>query len=439
MKKYFLNILIFSISLIAILLIIFYKFIITLAFFSAIVLLLPPLIWSIKTRFVTLISICSIAFLTQIITLPFFYLNADDFLWGNIKPFRFSVYEAISILINVTIFLLSLIIFFKYLYKFTFFGGSVILEKNKIKTVFRNLNLKYLSDNSNSKNTHIYITLFILLIMFLVPLNLWMFSQGVSIVGVQPPQLPYHLSGVLHYFTKFLIPLTLAYLYSKTRRNLFTMVILVLYGLLLGLTSISRSSLMFILLPILYFSLYDLRKWQFIFVCFFSLIAFAMVTEIRNYVYILNGSVIAGNFSNSLFIILLEMVTDPKSKIFEITSIFKVIITIFNRIDGFDNLVMSEYYDIYKVNSPIDLILGQVWHGFSTVDLDLHHIQWQGNILPDGFVNGGGLFSNIVILGNASLWWIILCALMVSAILIFLEKGVIRLKKNINCRNNIVI
>ncbi len=87
---------------------------------------------------------------------------------------------------------------------------------------------------------------------------------------------------------------------------------------------------------------------------------------------------------------------------------------------------MSQFYDPYAAIGPWGMFLGMIWQGFTEIDLDLHHLQWQGNVLPVGFVNGGGLLSTVVIIGNANLLWILAIALLAACILIILEKSVNR-------------
>ena len=50
-------------------------------------------------------------------------------------------------------------------------------------------------------------------------------------------------------------------------------------------------------------------------------------------------------------------------------------------------------------------------------------MEWQGSVPPDGFFYGGVLLSNVVILGNANLLWIIASAFVVSSTLVLLEKS----------------
>ncbi len=403
-----------------------------LAWWMAIALLLPPLLWAFKTRYVALITICSIAFATQFITLPFFYLDREEFAWGHVKPFGFTALEAFPMLAKVSVFLLVLIIFFRLFYRISFIGGSLCklatsLPATSASTVLDRKHQKINIGLSPHRKSGLYLLLIILIIAALVPLNLWMFSQGIGIVGVEPPHLPYRLSGILHYFTKYITPLALTYFYFKTMRGWLPMLLLLSYAWVLGLTSLSRSSLMFVLLPVLYFAWLDRRRLILVVAGFGASIGYSFVSLARTFVYFVSAGKSGGKFDTGIGAICLSIISDPESRILEISSILRILGDIFGRIDGFSNLVMSQYYNSYKVIGPWGMVLDMFWQGLAPMDLDLHHIQWQGNVLPEGFVNGGGLLSTAVILGNAGLWWITIGALVAAALLVVLEKSAIRL------------
>jgi hypothetical protein len=384
-----------------------------LAWWMAIVLLLPPLILAFKTRSVALITICSVTFATQFLTLPLFYLNKKEFAWGHVKPFEFTALEAFPMLGKVSLFLFVLIIFFT-LFNKILFNGRV---PRKYQPIHSGLNNK----------SDLYVFLIILLIAGLVPLNLWMFSQGISLVGIEPPRLPYRLSGILHYFTKYFSVLVLVYLYYKTKRGWLPMLLLLAYAWLLGLSSVSRSSLMFVLLPVLYMAYLDRRRLMFVVTVFGTLIGFVYVSSARRFVYAISNGKSEMNPDAEMGSIIYSITTATEGKIFDPIYIFRIFVGIFSRIEGFFNLVMSQYYDSYKVSGPLDIIISMVWLEFSSVDVDLHHLQWQGNVLPEGYFNGGSLLSGAVILGNAGFLWTVLYALVAATSLFILEKSVNRL------------
>ena len=403
-----------------------------LAWWMALVLLLPPLLWALKTRYIALITICSLAFVTQFITLPNFYLVRDEFAWGHVKPFGFTALEAFPMLAKVSVFLFALIIFFRLFYRIRFIGGSsrklaTSLSVTSASTILDRNHQQINIISKPHRKSGLYLFLLILVIAALAPLNLWMFSQGISIVGVAPPQLPYRLSGILHYFTKYIAPLALAYFYFRTKRGWLPMLLLLSYAWVLGLSSISRSSLIFVMLPVLYLAWLDRRQLMLAVASLGALIGFAFVSTSRDFVYTVSAGISGGNFDAGIGAIFFSIITDHEIKIFEIYSIFRTIVNVFGRIDGFDNLVMSQYYNLYEVIEPLGMVLGMLWQGLAPIDLDLHHIQWQGNVLIEGFFNGGGLLSNAVILGNAGLWWIVISASGVAALLATFEKSAIRL------------
>src|SRR5260221_2514209 len=107
-----------------------------LAWWIAIALLLPPLLWALKTRYVVLITICSIAFATQFATVPFFYVNRENFAWGHVKPFGFTAWEAFPILGKVSLFLFALVVFFRWFYPISLFGGSLRKLRSRMSRRF---------------------------------------------------------------------------------------------------------------------------------------------------------------------------------------------------------------------------------------------------------------------------------------------------------------
>lgn len=273
-----------------------------------------------------------------------------------------------------------------------------------------------------SRHSRIYGALIVLVISVVAPLNLWMFSQGISMVGVEPPRLPYRLSGILHYLTVFVVPLLLGFLYWKTKRSVFLTMILLYYSWVLGLTSISRFALIMVMLPVLAFAWLERRRWLLTFAGLGTVIGFAMVTSARNFVYIVTAGKVEAATGNSILTIIGNILTEPDSSIRETAFLLKTLVDIFERIEGFGNLVMSKFYDPNAALGPLGFLLRMIWRPFADIDLDTHHLQWQGNVLPEGLFNGGSLLSNAVILGNASLLWVVASALVAAGILVLLEK-----------------
>ena len=405
-----------------------------LAWWMAILILLPPLLWALKTRYLTLKIICFLAFITQIVTLPFFYFNREafTFVWGHVKPFGFTAVEALPMLSKVMLFLVCLIIFFKMLHRLHLFDRSSNPHSARFRLPsVQSKAMSFLAEKAHffkpSRYSRFFGLLIVIIISVATPMNLWMFSQGISMVGVDPPNLPYRLSGILHYFAVFMVPLLLGILYWKSKQSFFLTMILFCYSWILGFTSISRFALIIVMLPIFTSAWLERRFLLLTFVGLGTVVGFAMVSSERRFVHIVTDGKAGADTGDGILTIITNILTEPDSPISDINFFLNTFVSIFDRIDGFGNLVMSNFYDPHAVLSPTGFLLRMIWRHFAPLDVDLHHIQWQGNILPIGFYNGGALLSNTIIIGNASLIWIVASALVTAGILVLLEKSAYRI------------
>ena len=398
------------------------------AWWMVIFLLLPPLIWALNTSYVALKTICLIAFTAQFVTVPIFYMDRDTFSWGHVKPFGFTAIEALPMLSKVALFLVFLIVFFKVLYDLPISGCTAQRRSKKFQSSATQLTLwAVIVENTHSlkpgRNAWIYVGLIFLVISVATVINLWMFSQGISIVGVEPPRLPYRLSGILHYLTRYIIPLLLGYLFWKTKRGFFPTAVLMGYGLILGVSSVSRSALAYVMLPVLLAAWCDKRWALLIFTSLGTTIGFSLVSFARNFVYIVIDGKTGALNDTDVLCILINVLLDPDSPLGEVDFLLRAVVGIFNRMDGFENMVMSHFYDPNAVLEPVKLLLGMIWRPLAPIDNALHSIQWQGSVPPEGFFCGGVLLSNVVILGNANLMWVIASAVVVACTLVLLEKS----------------
>jgi hypothetical protein len=396
-----------------------------LAWWFAIVLLLPPFLWAIKTPYVALKTICGVSFLTQIVTMPFFYLYRDNFAWGHVKPFHFTAWESIPMLAKVSLFLFSLVLSFKLLYPISLFGGGGKFKSSiplRVATQDR-LNIYSGYNLIQNKKTWLFSILIILLIAVLIPLNLWSYSQGIGLTGIEPPALPYRLSGILFYLTKYITPALIGYFYFKTKRSWLLMLIILTYAWVLGLSSISKGAVLFVMFPVLTLAWLDKRKIMFGIAFIGTMIGISVASGARSYVYVVTAGKVGADSSFSIFQLIFNLFTDPDGAMWEIDFLPKIINGVLARIEGFENLVMAQYYDPNATIGALGFILRMAGLGGAYFDIDAHMIQWQGNVLPEGFFNGGALLSNAVILGNDGPWWIVLSAIVTSLFLVILEKN----------------
>ncbi len=394
------------------------------AWWLANILILPGLLLALKSKFFSLKTICLISFITQFVTVPTLFLTRDNFKWASTSSFGFTAMECLPIFFKVGVFLLILVMWFHILSRVSFFSISVrnnsMFDGNPQTEKFID---KYLK---KSKHPDAYALLILLIIVLLIPINIWMFSKGISLTGVEAPHLPYKLSGILHYSTHYLIPMLLGYLYSKTRHGHFISMLMYGYGTFLGVSQISRSALVMIMLPVLVITYFN-KKWiAFSLYTVFVGIGYFLITFAREVI----GISVNGYNAANTDIGVINLISEAGNYIkwFE-PALYLNFLGILGRVESFDNLVMANHYDPNAVDSAFDFVLRMIWRGLAPIDVDAHHIQWQGNVLLQGTYNGGALLSNMLIVSNDNLFWIVVYAFIVAAILLILEKNLQYLSK----------
>jgi hypothetical protein len=387
------------------------------SYFFTFILFYPPFLLSLNTNLIYLKLITFLSFITQLITVPLFFIFKDDFSFIDIKPFKYTSIDTLNLLMKPALFIYFICIF-------SILFSSVIKNNINVRKIPCNNFVFKDKIHQRIQSKGIYSIILLIIVITLIPLHVWMFSNSVGMVGVNPPSLPFKISGILHYFTKLFIPLIIGYLYYKSNKNYFISFVLLLYGILLGLTTLSRSSFLMISVTMLIFSFIDNKKLKIIILSFGTIVGASVITVIRDTIYSLFGNEVVANTSGGVSQVLINLFENTDIQIFNGTFLLKNFQGIFGRIEGFGNLIMANYYDLTKVGKPIQFITLLIWHGISPLNTDLHHIQWQGNTLPEGFYNGGAILSNSVIVGNFNLFLLILSSLVVVFMLYLMEKNI---------------
>jgi hypothetical protein len=210
--------------------------------------------------------------------------------------------------------------------------------------------------------------------------------MGIGITGAEPPRLPYRLSGILFYFTRIVIPLVLISLYLRTRcQSLLLVVILGLYSIFLGVSTVSRAMVFVLILPLLVFALLD-RRW----------ILMGMAT-----VFLSTGLALT-TFSREIVFIVIENVSALYVKLGVVRTMLRTAQTltwdqvllivpgIVGRLESFESLWLSSNVD------PSSLGGGRaVWIkalDWQLIDFghDAVHLEFLGYTVPTGFYNVSG-------------------------------------------------
>jgi hypothetical protein len=365
--------------------------------------LLPAMLASLLIRSVVLRFFIAITFFTQFLGVPWFILKMDEYTysgWSAVKDFNFTISEFFYVYLSISIFLLLIICFFATI--------SIILPLPSLNTTITSYPKKQKVANANSKFYSFVIAIFIII---LTPLNLWMFDIGISLVGIQPPSLPFKLSGGLHYFTKYFVPFLIFYLYNKTSRKFLPASLVMAYALILGTSQISRSATVFILMPVIFFAIMDNRRILLVITSLWGLFCVQVAGLMRNVVYVSQGAGVRVTADTAGIV---EKVHSLVTTQFEHIDLLTMAFGIIGRIESPQGLVLGHQFSPEAIGGVSVIIKRFFYQGWVVIDHDAYHLEWIATTLPQGFVSGGGFFGDILPILNSGIPYFVLFALITA-------------------------
>lgn len=355
-----------------------------------------PFYLSLSLEFNSIKYFCGYIFICLMIGIPnFFVKNKISSFTIGVNWFDYSIKESIPSAFYISLFLFISIIITLFIQKF------IVLKKlNNQKIIFKR---KYSMRSP-------YLIYLILLIIPMIFLNLWMFENSIAMTGVEQKYLPFKLNGILYYLVRIVTPILSLYFYSKTNKNFFITLILLIFGIFSSIVSMSRLPGALIISAICYFT-YINKNYILLFLSSLSLgISFALSSLMRDFYQIASeyGTYIF-QFNEFTIFDFITKLNDLDGNI--LSTFFSGITNTFLRIESFRSIIQSSNYDLNNV-SGVDgpNIISRLFSYNNKIDIDAHHIEWQGYILPKGLYHGPSLFGDVVILTKENNWiiWFIL-------------------------------
>lgn len=405
----------------------------TLAWFIMFFFLLPCLIFVQRVPFLSIKVVVWFVLVTQSVTLPLFYLRAEDYEFQAHRPYNFTGLESLQIfiplgLLSFTLVLISFVFSKLHIIKnyIRFFQNhNNILSKSK-----NNFNDTYLLTYSPTRGyrSHILAPLGIVaIVMIMIPVNSWMFTMGIGLAGVAPPQLPYKLSGALFYLAKFLIPLILIILYTQSnRKSYFIILVLGVYSIFLGLSTVSRGAALSVLIAPIAFSLIDKRMGLLVISIIFASVSLLLASLARNALFIVESGFSTADLSLGLigtFFFALRGVDFVNSLL--------ILPSIVGRFEGFQNLFMSSQFNPDAIGGTLEIFLKLIDHRLIHFDHDAMHLEMRGHTVPYGFYMGlSGFFGSAVSAINTNILYIPLFSLLAVLCLLLQELLIYRITNN---------
>ena len=427
-----------SIVLISALMILYEELNAMIAWWTTIILLFPFLYITSKGKYISPKVLALIVFITQFVSVPFFYLNRNEYNMGHIHPYLFEPIEVWPMLSKVSLFMLFFII--------SIYLISGIYKKYKTEiysTKFYNIKISQNISNDNNIIKRKFKIFFYLLLMVGISIKIWMYSNSIGLTGIDSPKLPYKLTGILFYVSLFIIPILIFYSYWKmgpSNRNFISVIILTIFAIINGITSVSKGAGLISIAPAILFALYEKKFLLFTISAIGALIGASMASAARFIVYVIDANnKSSADVTASVWNLVLEVLNGKDFNLGNSNFLLETFLTLVNRVEGYSNLVFANDYDLSVVTDIYKYMTNIILPNFYEVNADSHHMQWQGNTLPEGFYNGGSLLTNVVILGNINILLLIWLSFITALYLLIVEISVIGVLKKYNLNKLIAI
>jgi hypothetical protein len=346
----------------------------------------------------------SFSLFSLIFFLPFFLSIFGFFFYFNINVFstlenRVSYSNFYNIFLILTLFFLFIAI------QINIFRVLLITTKDVYMP-------RYSHDISRSIATVHYkntLFLFLLISLLYIIIQYFSFEFKIGLTGIEPIRLPFKLTGLLFYLTKFILPIFLAFAYFKLPHNLFVTLVLFMVALFVGITSASRGVFLLLIAPALISFTTSKQKYKILMLYFAVLVGFLLITNSKLLIYNnVGGMVVSTDLTIwELFFESIEMLfnADFMQQAFRIARVFEPIESL---------LLASGYQASSVVDGELGIFYRVIYSGFFPIDNDSHHLQWVGFVPPEGFVFTGRIVSTAIILFNNNFILFFLLTLWVS-------------------------
>ena len=393
-----------------------------------VILCLLPAMWvALSTAYLSLKIFCTTLLITQVITVPLFYLQADRYTFGGHRPFGFTALETLPIFLLLGLFLWLTASLVKLSQRVI--GRPVPWSETRQLMGGSGL-LRALQPVRTQRQTPFVIGIFLLMAISL-PVKLWMFDMGIGIVGTPPPSLPYRLSGILTYLFGYIVPLAIGYCFIKTKRDSLLLALLIsVYALLIGASATSKGVVLLTTAPIVAFAWRD-RRWAIMGIsgllsCFGVMIASAS----REIVHVADG-LTTGSFTE------LGLLGTLFETLARLEWSWELLLYIFSdiagRVEGFQGLLLASQFNPEAVGGSWEILIKSINSGWADIGHDAMHLESLGYTIPKGFYNvAASLNAWMLMASNRNFFWVLPFAIYATVTFVILEKLFMRAARKYN-------
>jgi len=382
-----------------------------------VILCLLPVMWAaLQTSYLSLKIFCATALITETITVPMFYLQADRYAFGEHRPFGFTVLEAVPVFLILGLFLWLVV----YLVKLSegVIGRPVQWTDTRAPTASAGR-----AGDSARRQMPFFIGILLLMAISL-PVKFWMFDMGIGIVGTPPPGLPFRLSGILFYLFNYIVPMIIGYFYLNTKRNSLLLALLVLvYAILIGLTSSSKGVVLLTTAPIIAFAWLD-RRWTILSLSGFIAGFGVIIASVSRQIVHISDGLMTWSYTNLGTI---ETLRETLLRLEMSANMLFIFSDITKRVESFQGLLLSSQFNPDAVGGVWKLLLKAINNSWADLGHDAIHMEYLGYTIPIGFYGvAASLNSWMLMAVNKNLWMVLPFVIYTALTLIILEKNLMR-------------
>lgn len=272
-----------------------------------------------KNRLLTYISIFAVA--GHGIGSIFFFINHKNYTYSGfsaIKDYDFN--------------LVSFYWFYARVLLLFFLTAYLVKRKSYFTSCIPRNEVEF---HSRVSTSHTIILVFFIFAFF-IPLYVTLFAVGVGIQGVEIVNLPFKLTGLIYYGRLVLFPVFIFYLYKKAGSSTFSMISIIVFAFVAGVTSASRMAFLMSSLPVVFDAVNNLKKTRSLLILLFIFVGVQTVSLAREFLYFGSEKDLIFIFTNAITLLFSS----------ESDSLITVFGYIMNRFYGAQDIVLASQHSL---------------------------------------------------------------------------------------------
>jgi len=228
-------------------------------------------------------------------------------------------------------------------------------------------------------------------VLFLVPLNIYMSANNIGTLGLLNDPLPYRLTGIMYYTRLYFGPLLILVLFGKSSRSWMLVSVILGYAVFAGLSSASRTVFLVSMFSVGYFAIVGRQKFRLAIISVIGLLGFILTGASRDYTYTSDFFVLSDAFTTALLFLLSGQI-----------SIFDMIGGIANRFYGAQDMILA--YQFVLEDTWLALVHYFMSGGRAdTIVPDLGHDLYDMDLQGTGLGVGLGTIAYLLILSHSNI------------------------------------